>query len=149
MSKVILSVSFLLILVVAAIYDFKKREIPNLTVVLLLFIAAVRVILNKSYSNVIIFAIYTLFFFAIYIFAERRGIYLLGEGDIKLLSVLSLYFGFDFIKVLFLACTTGFAMGLATGIKKKTYLKTYVPLAPFVFLASTLFEVVNYATFNH
>lgn len=139
MSKVILSVSFLLILVVAAIYDFKKREIPNFTVVLLLFIAAVRVILNKSYSNVIIFAIYTLFFFAIYIFAERRGIYLLGEGDIKLLSVLSLYFGFDFIKVLFLACTTGFAMGLATGIKKKDLFKDICSAGTFCFLSKYAF----------
>lgn len=81
MSKVILSVSFLLILVVAAIYDFKKREIPNFTVVLLLFIAAVRVILNKSYSNVIIFAIYTLFFLR-YTFLRKEEAYTCWEKEI-------------------------------------------------------------------
>lgn len=149
MSKVILSVSFMLVLLIAAIYDLRKREIPNITVAILFFISAVKVVILKSYSNVIIFVIYTLFFFLVYVLAESKNIYLLGEGDIKLLSVLSLYSGHDFIKILFLACTTGFLAGIIVGIRKKTYLNTSVPLAPFVFIASAFFEVINYVTFTH
>lgn len=111
--------------------------------VLLLFVAAVKVILNRNFGNVIIFAIYTLFLLATYFFSEKRGIYLLGEGDIKLLSALSLYFGFDFLKVLLLTCISGFVAGFIAGIVNKTYLETYVPLAPFVFAASIIVEVVK------
>ncbi|ADQ41573.1 peptidase A24A prepilin type IV [Caldicellulosiruptor acetigenus I77R1B] len=143
MSKTIISTLLILILLYAAVYDFKKREIPNVAVILLFFVSAAKVILNRSYSNVIVFVIYTLFFLAIYIFVEKKGIYLLGEGDIKLLSVLSLYFGLDFLKVLILTCISGFAAGIVTGIVKKTYLKTCIPLAPFVLVASILIEVVR------
>jgi len=143
MSETISSMLLILILSFVAVYDFREHEIPNIAILFLFLISAGKVIFNSKYGNLVVFVIWTVFFLAIYIFSEKKGIYLLGEGDIKLLSVLSLYFGFDFLRVLILTCVSGFVAGFIAGIINKTYLKTYIPLAPFVLGASVLVEVVH------
>jgi prepilin signal peptidase PulO-like enzyme (type II secretory pathway) len=69
--------------------------------------------------------------FVVYL-ASKGG---LGGGDVKLLTSLAFFFGFNSFAVVMIACVIAAAYGIIQAIATRQGLKTESPFAPAVFLS--------------
>lgn len=132
-----------------AVADYEKKIIPNyFLLIMLIFWASIIV------SEIIFLAAQGEEFlplligsaiggltggllFLIVMLLSRGG---MGMGDVKLVAVLGLYFGFEgLLSVLIYSMLCAFLYGLTMIITKKAGLKTKVAMAPFFFVGTILY----------
>ena len=119
---VLLDVFFCICLVWCWWSDYKKREIPNKAILLILICSAVRLILFLVNKQPVIMYLATLLMFIPMYLWWRRG--KMGGGDLKLFLVCGLFMGAVFFMGALLVTL------VAAGITGKTF-KRRAPLAVF------------------
>lgn len=123
---------FFAVLIIIAFIDYFNYVIPNNLVVFLLIISLINpnLNINKIFTSFFIAFI----FFTIYFIFQGK----IGGGDVKLLTVFALWFGYpDIILVIFLASLLGLLIALFWIIIKKISLQDPVPFG--FFLAQAAF----------
>ena len=128
---IIKGVLFLALMITAAVFDMKKREIPDLIPLALLPVGCIGITLH-SLPAALLGAAVTALPYLIAAVAVRRGGFSIGGGDIKLMAgcgfVLGVWGGIvQSIAALTAAVLAGAVVSI---VKKKKYREVQIPLAP-------------------
>jgi Flp pilus assembly protein protease CpaA len=131
--ELLLTLPIVVLAAYAGYTDLKRREIDDWVPI---FIALYGTIMQLLYFNRLPEAI----FCAIVVFSMLFVVYLaskggLGGGDVKLLTSLAFFFGFNSFAVVMIACVIAAAYGIIQAIATRQGLKTESPFAPAVFLS--------------
>ncbi len=127
------------ILLIIAYIDWKELQIPNIAVILILWIRLIffvaDAILLRSFrpGNLISMLMGMCFAGGIFLISRlfsKKGI---GMGDVKLCAAVGFYMGlYNVIAMLLIALVSASLAGIAYVIIKKKDIKTELPFAPFV-----------------
>lgn len=123
------------LLLIIAVIDYKTKSIPDCFLLIMLVMGLVTIffIPQVEFYNPLITAV---FLGLIMFLINKKSKNALGMGDVKLLGILALFFGFQkVIEIIFLSLVMGLIFGLFVMIKNKQNLKTELPFIPFVFLS--------------
>ena len=128
---IIKGVLFLSLLITAAVWDIKKREIPDLIPLAMLPVGCIGITLH-SLPAALLGAVVTALPYFIASIAVKRGGFAIGGGDIKLMAgcgfVLCVWGG---IVQSIVALTAVVVIGaVVAAVKKKKYRDVRIPLAP-------------------
>lgn len=128
---VVKGVLFAALLFTAAVWDMKKREIPDIIPLALFAVGCVGISLS-SLPAALLGAVLTALPYLIAAVAVKRGGFSIGGGDIKLMAgcgfVLGVWGGIvQSITALTVAVLAG---AVIAAIKKKKYREVQIPLAP-------------------
>jgi len=131
-------------LLIMAIIDFKFRIIPNeLNISLLLSQLIIVCFLEKATLSLVYIIVFVITLIVLTVISKLTGEQV-GMGDVKLLSIITLFFGIGF-----LAYTMLFSMiimllfALPFLLLKKMSLKTQLPFVPFYVLGVIIFYIIN------
>ena len=121
---------FSALLIIAAIWDLKKRIIPNSVVLFILIIGFIQIRPINALLGLLVTA--TPFLLVAVIFKKRDALPI-GGGDIKLMGACGFVLGigggiFQSVVSLALAVFTGIILAI---IRRKSLYQTQIPLAPF------------------
>jgi|GEM_PF-5583099 len=124
-------------LIVIMILDLRYLKIPNILIIFLLGLSTLSIAfvgdINFIISRILVFFSISLLMI---IYSLISGV---GGGDVKLISVLSLIFGFKEILCIFiLSIILAAAASVFLILMKKAKLNTKIPLSPFI-VAVTMF----------
>ncbi|QUH20397.1 prepilin peptidase [Alkaliphilus sp. B6464] len=126
------------VLVVITILDIRYLKIPNALIVFLLGLSVSSIAIVGDINSIIsrILAFFSISVLMV-IYSLVSGI---GGGDVKLISVLSLIFGFKETFLIFaLSTILGAVASLFLILIKKVKLNTKVPLSPFIVVVTMFF----------
>lgn len=123
---------FLIILLISSYTDIKTRRISN-KLMMLSFISGI--ILNIAYKSYI-YIPFSLILFVILLFSPIKG-----GGDVKLLSIASLYIRQDLGSFFYILACICLIIFMYFKIKNKR--KISIPLAPYILIAFILNFIVN------
>ena len=128
---IVKGVLFAALLLTAAVWDMKKREIPDMIPLTLLLVGCIGISLS-SLPAALLGAVLTALPYLIAAVAVKRGGFSIGGGDIKLMGgcgfVLGIWGGIlQSITALTAAALAGAVIAV---IKKKKYREVQIPLAP-------------------
>ena len=126
----IFNINFLIILMIATYTDIKNRIISNNLMLLSSILGIILNIYYKSYSYIIV----SLILFLILIFSPIKG-----GGDVKLLSIASLYVRYKLGSFFYILSMVCLILLITYKIKKKSPKK--IPLAPYVLITHILNEL--------
>lgn len=126
-----------IILSIAAIWDLKKRIIPNKLIVIGLIIGLFLPIISKETNYpVALIGFFSVGSIMLFLWLISRGNF--GGGDMKLCSLIGLYLGVYYgLGVIFLANLLTFIL-IPVFFIKKIPLRTKFPLAPFYLMGFIL-----------
>ena len=147
-AKVFKYLLMLFILAATAWIDLKTRKIPNMLVLLLICIRFIffiyETLKEPDYArfNIIQMAFGAILCLMLLLICRLLARNSIGMGDIKLFSVLGLYFGYDVMHVMFFSflCTAIYSIYLMEYKKMKK--KDSVPMGPFIFLGTVLSIII-------
>lgn len=128
---VVKGVLFAALLFTAAVWDMKKREIPDLIPLTLFAVGCVGISLS-SIPAALLGAVLTALPYLIAAVAVKRGGFSIGGGDIKLMAgcgfVLGVWGGI--VQSITALTTAVLAGAVIAAVKKKKYREVQIPLAP-------------------
>lgn len=128
---IVKGVLFAALLLAAAVWDMKKREIPDLVPLALLPVGCIGISLS-SLPAALLGAVLTALPYLIAAVAVKRGGFSIGGGDIKLMAgcgfVLGVWGGIVQSIVSLMAAVI--AGAVIAAMKKKKYHEVQIPLAP-------------------
>lgn len=129
--------SILYFLFLAAVYDFKFQQVPDVFTVLLALLAVLTVVLSRDVASALLGAAIPLMWFGLQWTVTRGRV--VGTGDIFLGTVIGLWLGaLHTVAFLVLSYVAGAAILLALLLVKKIPAHTKVPFVPFMFLGVLL-----------
>jgi leader peptidase (prepilin peptidase) / N-methyltransferase len=127
------------ILVVITVIDFFTQEIPDELNILGLIIGIVFLVLNFSFSNLIVSGLGLLIGGGLFLIIAIVSGGAMGGGDIKLMGVLGFWFGWKLVLVLsILSFVIGAVASLALIATKIRSMKDYIPFGPFIAIAALI-----------
>lgn len=121
--------SLLVLLAVVSIIDIKHHKIKNVFVLLLLFLSVGYIFIDKNFNwinKLITFVITAICLFVVYLFVNKDNRTVLGGGDVKLISVMALFLGWQRLIVALFIMSIGLVL---YGLWKRGH---SIPLAPFL-----------------
>ncbi len=129
MIEIVKGLLFSLLLIAAAIWDIKKREIPNLIPLLLLVVGLIRV---KSSDAVFGLILTGLPYFIAEVCIRQPDGFAIGGGDIKLMAACGFVLGvWGGIMQSILSLTLALIAGIIlSAVEEKPFKKIKIPLAP-------------------
>jgi leader peptidase (prepilin peptidase)/N-methyltransferase len=120
------------ILIIISFIDYENKIIPNILVLIILVIG----IFSFFFSHQLLWYDRIIGIFAASLPLLLAGIISkggMGGGDIKLMAVCGLIFGWKLILIsLFLGCVFGTIYGFVSRFKNGSFLKAYIPFGPFL-----------------
>lgn len=127
--------------------DYKKMIIPNNDLLFMAVSGIVMMIVEYLYYRSFdVFKSYILGFLAAFLlmlfiyFITKRSI---GEGDVKLFSILGFFLGFNHLLLcLLFISVSSFLTGMGVMIYKKLSLKQLIPMAPSVLVGTYFYLVI-------
>ena len=128
---IVKGILFAALLAVAAVWDMKKREIPNLIPLAMLPVGCIGITLATLPAALLGMAVTALPYFVAAV-AVKRGGFAIGGGDIKLMAGCGFVLGVWGGIVQSIAALTAaiFAGAVVAAVKKKKYREVKIPLAP-------------------
>ncbi|OAN61000.1 hypothetical protein A8B79_05860 [Balneola sp. EhC07] len=127
---------FVVILFFGACVDTYSYIIPNKLLVVGSIIALLNVLIVSEYEPIVaLLSVLVLGGLVYYLMVQVLGKKAFGLGDLKLISLLALFLGWEFLWVLYIAVVLGGVFALIGVLFKKLNRKSRIPFAPFVFLA--------------
>ncbi len=138
------NILFLLVFFFIAFIDLYSKIIPNTLVILLLLVVIPKLYLEFKLelvlSALILFTVFALLNVAMQKFYSKRAF---GWGDVKLITVLALYSGWDILWVVYLGIILGGVIAGVGLLTKKITKETHIPMAVFLFLAYILVPLID------
>ncbi|MCM8901752.1 A24 family peptidase [Caldicoprobacter algeriensis] len=120
--------------------DLKRREIDHWPVLAIsLYGIAYRLLTSGIIEALVSAAVTFTILYAVYVVSKGR----LGGGDVKLLTALSIFFGWHSPLLVFVSCIIAIVYILVQGVAThQNPFKIQSPFAPSIFLATVLLSVV-------
>lgn len=140
----------LVVFVIAAIYDFRLRIIPNYIPLSLLICRLVyfgfEVFIYEDYLTGAVFSLIALcVVFLVLTFANKLAHNGIGAGDVKLLSAVSFFAGFSFVvPLIFVSFVSCGIISVVLILSKKLTSKDALPFAPFILLGFILCSIIGF-----
>ena len=130
-----------LMLTVVSIVDIKQHKIKNVFILLLLLLSVGYIFIDKYFNwinKLVTFVITAICLFVVYFFVNKDNRTILGGGDIKLISVMALFLGWQRLMIAL------FIMGIGIVLYGLLKREQNIPLAPFLSVG-TMIVVVAFA----
>ncbi len=138
---IIFNLLFNLFFLISSYNDIKKREIPELCIIIMFLIVIIRLIIYKNFSETYIsISIYCLPFYIILILETYLKKELIGLGDIKLMLIIGAYFSNINLYFLNLYYTLMYGLALLYIIIIRPREK-YIPFVPMMNISCILLEI--------
>lgn len=129
--------SFIFLFYIIAWVDGYSKIIPNILLLILLILAGINLWYEPEIQKV--YALLTVVLASLLIYwigKQLTSKKIIGWGDVKLITVLALFVGWEFILVIYIGVVLGGLVAIVRVATKNLEKDSKIPLSPFVFFGS-------------